>query len=179
MHESSVRSFKRTYYEQLQSVKDPDAITKLEGKKRRRSSTLPKEMESSLKKYIHKLKLNGGIVNKTIQISAAHGIVEYYNRSLSKNYGECMELSCAWAQSFMSRLGFVKRKSRKLPDDFPTIKLQFLEKIKNIFSTHKTPDQLVFNWYLTGINLVPQVTGPWLKRAVSRLKCVGWMTSMR
>ena len=35
LHASTVTSFKRAYYmyKQLQSVKDPDAITKLEGKK--------------------------------------------------------------------------------------------------------------------------------------------------
>ena len=44
---------------------------------------------------------------------------------------------------------------RKLTDDFPTIKLQFLEKIKNIVTIHKIPDQLVFNWDQTGIKLVP------------------------
>ena len=55
--------------------------------------SLPKEMEKSLKEYIHKLRLNGGICNKMILLSVAHGIVEYYNRSLLKKYGECLELS--------------------------------------------------------------------------------------
>ena len=63
----------------------------------------------------------------------------------------------------MSRLGFVKRKSteavRKLPDDTHTIKLQCLEKITNIITTHKIPDQLVFNWDQTGIKLVPAGAG--------------------
>ena len=90
-------------------------------------------MENSLKKYIHKLRLYGGFVNKMILISAAHGIVEYYNRSLLKKYSGCLELSHAWAKSFISRLGLVKRKgmkaAQKLPDDSPTIKLLFGEKI--------------------------------------------------
>ena len=53
LHASTVRSFKRAYYEQLQSIKDSDAITKLEGKKCGQPTTLPKEMENSLKEYIH------------------------------------------------------------------------------------------------------------------------------
>ena len=40
---------------------------------------LTSEMEQALKEHIHKLRQNGGIVNKMIVISAAHGIVEYYN----------------------------------------------------------------------------------------------------
>ena len=97
-----------------------------------------------MKEYIHSLDFN-----KMILISAANGIVEYYNRSILKKYGGCLELSRVWDQSLMSRLGFIKRKGaqavRKLPDDTPTIKLQFLEKIKSIVTTHKIPDQLVFN----------------------------------
>ena len=84
-------------------------------------------------------------------------IVEYYNRSLKK-YSRCLELSHAWAQSFMSRLGFVKRKgtkaAQKLPDDTPTITLQFMEKIKNIV-TIQIPGQLAFNCDHTGTKLVP------------------------
>ena len=53
LHESTVRGFKRVYYEQLQSIKDPDAITKLEGKKCRVLTTRQKEMENSLKENIH------------------------------------------------------------------------------------------------------------------------------
>ena len=74
-------------------------------------------MEKSLKEYIHKLRLNGGIGNKMILLNAAHVIVEYYNRSLLKKYGECLELSRAWAQSLMSRLGF-KRKGTKAAQNY-------------------------------------------------------------
>ncbi len=54
-----------------------------------------KETENTLKECIHKLRLYGGIVNKMILISPAHGIVEYYNRSLLKKCGGCLELSRA------------------------------------------------------------------------------------
>ena len=53
LHENTVRNFKRAYYKQLQSVKDPDAVTKLEGKKRRVLTTCQNEMENSLKENIH------------------------------------------------------------------------------------------------------------------------------
>ena len=81
---------KRAYCEQLQSVKDSDVITKLEGKKHGRPTTLPKEMENSLKEDIHKLRLNGSIVNKMILISATHGIVEYYNKSRVLGIKSCL-----------------------------------------------------------------------------------------
>ena len=64
-----LEAFKRAYYKQLHSVKDPDAITKLEGKKRGGLTTRPKEVENSLKKYIHKLKFNGSIANKMVLLS--------------------------------------------------------------------------------------------------------------
>ena len=53
------------------------------------------------------------------------------NGSLLKKYGGCLEFSRAWAQSLMSRFGFVMRKgtkaARKQPDDFSTINYSLLE----------------------------------------------------
>ena len=40
-----------------------------------------------------------------IVISAAYGIVEYFNKGLLKEFGGTVELTQVWAQSFMSRIG--------------------------------------------------------------------------
>ena len=54
-----------------------------------------------------------------------------------------------FGQSFMNRMGLVKRKgtkaARKLPDDFPAIKVQYLKRIKEIVDQYKIPDQLIVN----------------------------------
>ena len=80
---------------------------------------------------------------------AACGIVEHHERSLLKKYGGCLEIRRAWAQSFRL-IQFVKRKgtkaARKVPEDFFTIKLNFLVKIKKFVTINKVPDQLIFNW---------------------------------
>ena len=124
-------------------------------------------MKNSLKEYIHNLRLNGSIINKMILISAAHGIDECYNRSLLKKYGGCLELSHTWVQSFMSSLGFVKRKGmkavRKLPVTFLLSNYCLWRKLKILLLLTKPLISLVFNRELTGLKLVPQVTGPWLK----------------
>ena len=61
------------------------------------------------------------------------------------------------------RLSFIKRKgtkaARKIPKHFPSIKLQFLEKIKGIASTHKIPHKLILNLDQTRIKFVP--SGNW------------------
>ena len=116
-------------------------------------------MELALKEYIRKLRQNGAVVNRMIVISAAYGIVEYFNKGLLKEFGGTLELTRVWAQSFMSRIGLVKRKGtkavRKLPDDYPAIKLQYLERIKTMVTQYHIPHELIFNWDQTGIKMVP------------------------
>ena len=57
-------------------------------------------MELAQNEYIRKLRQNG----------TAYGIVEYFNKGLLKEFGGTVELTRVWAQSFMSRIGLVKRK---------------------------------------------------------------------
>ena len=159
LHEATVRNFKRAYCEKLRVVKDPEAITKLDNRKLGRPTTLSTEMELALKEYIRKLRQNSAIVNRMIVISAAYGIVEYFNKGLLKEFGGTLELTRVWVQSFMSRIGLVKRKgtkaARKLPDDYPAIKLQYLERIKTMVTHYHIPHELIFNWDQTGIKMVP------------------------
>ena len=78
----------------------------------------------------------------------------------------------------LSRLGFVKSKGmkavRKLPDDTPTIKQRFLEKIRDIVTTHKIPYQLVFNWDQTGIKLIPVSDWAMAEEGSKQVEVHGW-----
>lgn len=157
--ESTVRNFKRQYLQQLKVTPDPNSITVLETRPRGRPTLLTAKMESALIEYLRKLRLKGGIVNKLIVISAAQGIIEYYDRSVLKKYGGSLELTRTWAESFMHRMGLSKRKgtkaARKLPDDFAAIRVAFLERIRFSVQEHKIPADLVLNWDQTGVRLVP------------------------
>ena len=70
-------------------------------------------------------------MNRSIVIAAARGIISHQNPGLLKEHGGSIDLGRKWAESFLFRHGYVKRKAtkaaRKLPHDFPDIKLAFLQ----------------------------------------------------
>ena len=79
--------------------------------------------------YIKKLRLSCGIVNRSITIAAARGIISVKNRQVLAEYGGPIERTNCWAQSFLRRLNFVQRKgtkaARKLPENFSELKKHF------------------------------------------------------
>lgn len=97
----------------------------------------------------------GGIVNRSIVIAAARGIVSHWNPSLLIDHGGSIDIGRKWAESFLFRHGYVKRKStkaaRKLPGDFAEIKLTFLERIRKEVQSNSIPLSLILNWDQTGL----------------------------
>ena len=72
------------------------------------------------------------LVNTTIVILAAKGIIIHKNPGLLKEYGGSVELRKKWDEYFLLRRGYIKCKAtkaaRKLPPDFPSLKQAFLDK---------------------------------------------------
>ena len=72
--------------------------------------------------YVKKLRATGAIVNKQILIACATGILEHKCRSMLQENGGHIALHRSWAESFLRRIGFVKRKgtkaARKVPANF-------------------------------------------------------------
>ena len=89
------------------------------------------KFDDEVAEYVRNLRLSGGIMNSSILIAAAKGIIAH---SLLKDYGGSLELGKKWAESFLLQRGYVKRKAtkaaRKLPIDFPELKLGYLKRIK-------------------------------------------------
>ena len=50
------------------------------------------DLDSNVQDYIRKLRVAGGVVNSTIVISDAKGIVEYLNPGMLLNHGGTIEL---------------------------------------------------------------------------------------
>ena len=80
-------------------------------------------------------------MNCNIAIAAAKGFCK--KPSLWKKHGSIIE---KWAESFLTRRGFVKRKgtnaARKLPADYPDNKLDYLKRIQDEVETHKSTSNL-------------------------------------
>ncbi len=73
--ESSVRNMK-AYLKQLDKVKFPEQIKKLPHSSRGRPLK-PGEYDDIVKLYVHHLRLAGGIINRSIVIAAARGILSH------------------------------------------------------------------------------------------------------
>ena len=157
--ESSVRHFKKLYYLSLkENGGNPDKVTFPDHGSRGRPLKLGK-LDNKVQMYVKKLRAAGGIVNKTVVISAATGIVEALDPSLLQQHGGHINLGNSWAESILRRMGYVHRKgtkaARKLPPDFTEIKSDFLKRIKDTVTENNIPDELIVNIDQTGSKLVP------------------------
>ena len=160
--ESTVRGFKKKYYEASKGNQTGEPIARLEHGLRGRPLKLG-DLDSNVQDYLKKLRVAGGVVNRAIVIAAAKGIVEHHNPAMLYEHGGTVELGKKWADSLLSRMNFVKRKAtkaaRKLPTDFPEIKLAFLKRVSDCVHEHKIPPELIINWDQTGAKYVP--TSEW------------------
>lgn len=157
--ESTVRGWVKKYKQQLQSTPNPEDITELPMAKRGRPLLLGHELDQQVIDHIKAMRECGGIVNRSILLATATGIVSHHDRSLLAEHGGPIELGRGWANSMMARMGFVKRKGTKaakhLPDNFQELKDDFLERITSKVSEHKIPPEMIVNIDQTGISIVP------------------------
>ena len=82
-------------------------------------------------------------------IAAAKDIVSHKNPGLLEERGGPLNLGQSWAESFLCRHRYVKRKAtkaaRKLPENYAEAKLGFLQRIKSEVDTWSIPHTLIIN----------------------------------
>jgi hypothetical protein len=104
-----------------------------------------------VKAYISQLTSAGAIVNCSVVIAAAKGILMHRDPGLLHH----VSLDRGWAASILDRMGYVKRKStktaRKLPEDFDEVKNTYLKRISTVVRDHNIPPALIINWDQTGM----------------------------
>ena len=109
-----------------------------------------RDYDQDVSNYIKSLREAGGIVNPSIVVAAAKGILSHKNRGLLKEHSCPICLSSTWAELFLRRNGYVKCKAtkaaHKLPDDFPEVKQAFLQRVKSEVETWNIPHVLIINW---------------------------------
>ena len=154
--ESTVRGFKKNYYEASKRNWTGEPIARLEHGLRLKLG----DLDSNVQDYIRKLRVAGGVVNRAI---AAKGIVEHHNPAMLREHGGTVELGKKWADSILSRMNFVKRKAtkaaRKLPTDFPCIKLAFLKRVSDCVHEHRIPQSLLSTGTRQVLNMYLLVSG--------------------
>ena len=104
-------------------------------------------------------RLAGSIINRSIVIGIAKGIVKKLDPSKLVENGGHLTFSRAWAYSLLRRMKYVKRKgtkaAKKLPVDFPQIRDVFLERVSDTVNEFSIPKELCVNMDETGAKYIP------------------------
>lgn len=150
--ESTVRSIKKQYI-QASKQATGDVITLPHGNRGRPLKL--GDFDISVQTYVRKLRISGGIVNRTIVIAAAKGILKSHDPSLLNSF----DLSPRWARSLLERMNFVRRKgtkaARKLPPDFPEIRDEFVKRVRTVIDKNVVPPEMFVNFDQTNAKFVP------------------------
>ncbi len=156
--ESSVRHFKKCYYEELKTQKEPDKVTEITNKTQGRPLTLG-ELDSECVSYIKKIRLAGGVVNRPVVTAAIKGILIAKKPSWLRENGGHIDLNRGMVESFIRRLGYVKRKgtkaARSKPAEFEKEKEKFHNAIKELVKKYDVPGTMIVNFDQTGTKIVP------------------------
>ncbi|XP_050408299.1 uncharacterized protein LOC126823474 isoform X2 [Patella vulgata] len=154
--ESTVRSIKKRY---LMSVQEMDTeIEALKSAPRGRPLMLG-DIDKKIVQLVSEILQTGGTVNGTIVTAIAKGAVRRENKSLLRENGGHIDITRAWAQSFLTRMGLVKHKSErtagKVAQDIGNDKSTFLDNIKKCVSKYGIPKELIINFSQVHLNIVP------------------------
>jgi len=101
-------------------------------------------------KSIRELRREGVVVNSDVVIAVETGIVMNNDANLLLANGRHIDLTKHWANSLLSRMGFVKwRANTKVKisvEHFDELKKFYLLEINNVIEMDEIPSELVINW---------------------------------
>ena len=166
LKESTVRGWVKLLKEDMQSVavgkSNADKsgyVSTFAAKKQGRPLLVGEDVEGQVREFIKESRATGSVVNTTVVIAAATGIVKAKDPSILLENGGYLDLSKEWAQRLMSRMGLVKRKgstaAKITAESFDRLKEQFLTDIETISKFENIPKELVINWDQTAVKYVP------------------------
>ena len=161
--EPTARRFRAEYVKKLEELSkntngSPVVLKALPTKARGRPLLLGPDLDSAVKEYVESTRKVGGVVNTTLVMAGAEGIVAARDRSLLVANGGHIEITKAWAASLLQRMGYVKRKG----SNAGKVSQPHLEELREIFLAdiqaevlmNDIPPDLIFNWDQTGLHLV-------------------------
>ena len=166
INESTARRFILQYLEKLHEDSQKAStsgeaivITELETKPRGRLLLLREELDTLVQEFVNNLGAASGVVNTTIVMGGAEGIVSYRDISKLSSHGGHIEITKSCAKSLLQRMGFVKRKCStlgKIPvTRFDELKEIFLADVAAEALINDIPESLIINWDQTGLSIVP------------------------
>ena len=160
--ESTIKSIKKTYTEQLQkrAHDSEESMDCLPQKRWGRKVLLGSKLDNIVQAYMKGIRDADGFVSSKVVVAGAKGILLSCNQSLLSDYWGPVSLTQSWVSPRLKRMNFVQRKgttakSKHLAEQVDRLKADFLEEVKSIVTMEEVPAELVMNWDQTGINLVP------------------------
>ena len=162
--ESTARRLKAEYLKLLGDNDNASITVKsLPTKHKGRPLLLGQILDTAIQDYIKALCTMGAVVNTSIVMAAAEGIVASRDRSLLIQYGGHIQITKTWAKSLLSRMGYVKRKcsnaGKVSVQQFKELQGVFLADIQAEVVMNDIPNEMIFNWDQTALQFVP--TGQW------------------
>lgn len=163
LKESTVRGWKTTYLRELaakvKAGEEDLSIERFPAREKGRPLLLGQDLDRQVRTYLTSLRDVGGVVNTSIAIAAATGIIRRHNSNLLAVNGGHIVLTKYWAQYLMQRMGFVKRKAtskaKVTVENLAVLKEEFLLDIRGLVEMEEIPQDLILNWDQTAVNYVP------------------------
>ena len=182
INESTVRGFKRAYLAERSAKrlrKEEDcSVNEIQPKKKGRSLLLGRKLDTAVQNYILKLREHGCPINAHLTVAAARGIVQAMDRTKLAEYGGSATLTTSWAKSLLKRMNFTKRRASTKcghsADELEKEKEAFLSQVLDAVGLNDIPQELIFNWDQTGINLVPTALWTLDKKGKKQIKIAGY-----
>ena len=124
---------------------------------------LGEDLDATVREFVESLRKVGGVVNTSIVMAAAEGIVAAKNPSLLVAHGGHIEITKGWVKSLFHRMGYVKRKGsnagKVTVSHFQELQEVLLADTKTEVLFNDVPRELIFNWDQTAVKYMP--TGEW------------------
>ena len=168
LKESTVRTWKAKYGEKLRKRRgiDPTTIKELPSRKQGRPLLLGEDLDTEVKAYVENLRQLGGVVNTSIVLGGAEGIIASKDRTLVDTLAPGKD----WAKSLLFRMGYVKRKAtmkaKVTVQDFEAVKTLFPNDVFTTVAMEDIPEELIINWDHTALHYVPVSSWTMQKKAV-------------
>ena len=115
-----MRRLKAEYLSKLKEVSarcdenEAPNVTSLPTKPQGRPLMLGKVLDTAVQDYVTTIRAVGGVVNTSICMAAAEGIVAARDQGLLAQHGGHIELTKTWARSLLTRMGMLKGNAQML-----------------------------------------------------------------
>ena len=167
LKENTVRDWRDAYRRELKKKVEEASrdehieikVDKLPEKRRGRPLLVGEALDTQVQDYLLFLRQKGAVVNTSIAMGCAEGIVASFDANMLAHNGGHIVITKTWAKSLMQHMGFVKRrattKSKVSIEDFQEKKDQFLIDVKTIVTLEEVPLELIINWDQTAMHYIP------------------------